>query len=715
MGASGSVDDYEVSYVWAKATGGRNTLQRSSVTLPSGNTITYSYDSRASLHDADASRVTQLADGGTALVTYRYNGLDTVVGTTLDEPDVMSKQFSTTSGDYPDLDRFNRVVTSKWTRDLATDINFYEVDLAYDRNSNITSATDDIHTGFDVLYTNDDLNRLVRAEEGTLSGGSISSRTRDQQWTLTQVGNWDVDQVDLNGDGDFVDTDELDDDRTHNDVNELTGRDIDDNGTDDYTLTYDEAGNLTDDGEDYDYEWDAFYRLRKIKDRSTSDLVAEYKYNGLGHRISIHEDTDDDGDVDASDKWFHHAYDERWRWVATFREDDTDPKEEFLHHAAGLDGRGTGSYIDLVILRDRDINSGWTSAADGTLEERVYYCQNWRADVSALVTDGGQMLEWVKYSAYGVPFGLPGGDADSDGDCDASDVSQVDTWVEQGPYDVRGDIDLDGDVDSTDSGTISSDYSGITLGRRVLSGSNVGNHQGAGGLRTDNWGQTYMDGSVSIRSPILGRQYARAAIVPCDANHESVNLYASHNPPTTAEGISLKCIASSTASGDVSPNGTYIFFGCDKEENGICRHRNCEFENCGIKFFNASSTKDPPIIDCPHGPCPGNPSETCIDYKALNRPPWLGGECWLWHGGCNITWSSSDPENVPPPGASEYRFDKTLVCSRWNDRVYTAKWTATSGNPDPGTGMPHKVSVEFTLTCKKCGQKKQKDGSNQKK
>ena len=151
VGASGSVDDYEVSYAWAKATGGRNTLKRSSMTLPSGNTIDFSYRSTAYLHDDDASRVTQLLDGGTALVTYNYNGLDTVVGTTLDEPDVMSKQYGSTSGSYPDLDRFNRVVTSKWTKDLATDKNFYEVDLAYDRNSNIESATDDIHDGFDVL------------------------------------------------------------------------------------------------------------------------------------------------------------------------------------------------------------------------------------------------------------------------------------------------------------------------------------------------------------------------------------------------------------------------------------------------------------------------------------------------------------------------------------------------------------------------------------
>jgi len=192
----------------------------------------------------------------------------------------------------------------------------------------------------------------------------------------------------------------------------------------------------------------------------------------------IHEDTNPDQDVDASDKWFHHAFDERWRWVATFGENDTSPKEEFLHHAAGLDGEGTGSYIDLVVYRDRDQNSGWTSAADGTMEERIYYCQNWRADVSALVTDTGQMKEWVKYSAYGVPFGLPGGDANSDGDCDASDVTQVDTWSESTTYDVRGDIDLDGDVDATDSSTISDDYSGITMGRGVLSDSGVANQRG---------------------------------------------------------------------------------------------------------------------------------------------------------------------------------------------------------------------------------------------
>ena len=47
-----------------------------------------------------------------------------------------------------------------------------------------------------------------------------------------------------------------------------------------------------------------------------------------------------------------------------------------------------------------------------------------------------------------------------------------------GPYDVRGDVDLDGDVDEDDSSVIAADYSGIVLGREVLSDSDVWNRRG---------------------------------------------------------------------------------------------------------------------------------------------------------------------------------------------------------------------------------------------
>ena len=113
----------------------------------------------------------------------------------------------------------------------------------------------------------------------------------------------------------------------------------------------------------------------------------------------------------------------------------------------GADGRGSSSYIDTVILRDKDANTDWDAASDGTLEERIYYMHNWRADVVALVGDTGKLqVEQVRYSSYGIPFGLPAGDANSDGRVTTADTDQIQTWIDASTYDVRGDMDLDGKV-----------------------------------------------------------------------------------------------------------------------------------------------------------------------------------------------------------------------------------------------------------------------------
>jgi len=299
-----------------------------------------------------------------------------------------------------------------------------------------------------VSYTNDNLGRLTDATEGTWGGSSISSETRKQTWTLDQVGNWDHAQLDLDGNNNYSDTGngEYDDARTHDIVNQLTGRNTDNTGGDEFTLTYDAVGNMTSDGADT-YIYDAFGRLVTVKDAS-SNTLADYTYNGLGFRKSYHEDENASGVADGSDPTYQLIYDERWRLIAVYRDDDDNPKELFAHHQAGLDGAGGSSYIDSVILRQRDHNSGWTSAADGTLEQRRYYCQNWRADVSAIVTSAGVMVEWDKFSAYGIPFGLPAGDTNSDGDCDSSDETAIHVWAVG--YDVRYDYDLDGDIDGDD-------------------------------------------------------------------------------------------------------------------------------------------------------------------------------------------------------------------------------------------------------------------------
>ncbi len=535
---TGGGNDYEVSYTYAKATSGRNTVRRTGMTTPDGTSLTYTYLGTSGRLENDASRVSQVKVGTTVVAAYDYNGVGQVVGTDYPEPDVMWMQYGSTSGSYPDLDRFNRVTSSRWTRDLATDKDFYDLDITYDRNSNIELVEDNVHAGFDVDYAMDNLDRLRKAEEGTWSG--TMSPIRRQVWEdaqgnlkLDQAGSWDHVRLALNVnvDSDFTDAGEYDDNRSHSAANELTARDTDDStGTtsNNYTLTYDAVGNLTDDGEHYKYEYDAFGRLRRVKTRdATPRLVAEYTYSGLGYRIGWHYDTEPDNDVDANDPWYAFAYDERWRIVATFRTSDTSPKEQLVYHNAGGDGRGTSSYIDAVILRDKDANTAWTSTSDGTLEERRYYCQNWRADVVALVTSSGQQVEQHRYSPYGIPFGLPAGDVNSDGSVATADTTQIQTWIDASAYDARGDLDLDGDVDATDKTTATNNI-GNTLGWGALSLPGVGNRKGYAGYELD-CGLTGGYRIYHIRHRVLNADLGRWATRPVSVAAPNVNSY-SYDP-----------------------------------------------------------------------------------------------------------------------------------------------------------------------------------------
>jgi hypothetical protein len=96
---------------------------------------------------------------------YAYNGVGQVVGTDYLDPSVEQVRYGGASGSYPDLDRFDRVVSDRWTAYGGTPTDFYDVDLTWDRNSNITLAEDNVHAGFDVEYTIDGIDRLTQAEE----------------------------------------------------------------------------------------------------------------------------------------------------------------------------------------------------------------------------------------------------------------------------------------------------------------------------------------------------------------------------------------------------------------------------------------------------------------------------------------------------------------------------------------------------------------------
>jgi RHS repeat-associated protein len=163
--------------------------------------------------------------------------------------------------------------------------------------------------------------------------------------------------------------------------------------------------------------------------------------------------------VDSTDKWEWTIYDPRWRRVATYMvaggttiagSADADPKERYVHHAAGRSGGG--SYLDSVILRDRDQTNGNNGVADGTLEQRLYYGQNWRADTVVLMSSTGRILERLTYSAYGVATRHPVADFNRDGFTDFfDDLAYDDCFTGSGcPAGQTADLNLDGVADMFD-------------------------------------------------------------------------------------------------------------------------------------------------------------------------------------------------------------------------------------------------------------------------
>jgi len=153
---------------------------------------------------------------------------------------------------------------------------------------------------------------------------------------------------------------------------------------------------------------------------------------------------------------------------------------------AGCRGRRRAAHIDSVMLRDRDYSTAWTAAADSTLEERMWYGQNWRADVALVMNSYGRPLEKVKYSAYGVAMEMTNLDYNADGVIDPDDGADF----IGAPYD----WDLDGDVDNADrSGfaTDSSTYAGVVPSRGQVSLASIGNRKGYAGYEFDGLVERY--------------------------------------------------------------------------------------------------------------------------------------------------------------------------------------------------------------------------------
>jgi hypothetical protein len=194
-----------------------------------------------------------------------------------------------------------------------------------------------------------------------------------------------------------------------------------------------------------------------------------------------------DGIVDAHDPLFYIASDLSGRRIATFQDTDQYPKETFLWHPAGISGP---TFQGGLIARDRNDDlidpTLWATEAGGSSrDERVYACSDFRGNVVALVASSiqlasnaypGGLVEQYRYSATGVPFGIPLGNAEATGSVQTSDLYTV-INDEFGTYTVRSDFDLDGADGTSDLFTVL-DQLGVTTGRGGFSASAVMNRVG---------------------------------------------------------------------------------------------------------------------------------------------------------------------------------------------------------------------------------------------
>jgi RHS repeat-associated protein len=212
-------------------------------------------------------------------------------------------------------------------------------------------------------------------------------------------------------------------------------------------------------------------------------------------------------------------------------------------------GRGGSSYIDSVVLRDRDMNGGggWTGASDGTLEARHYYAQNWRADVSAIFDNAGDVVEWHKYSAYGIPFLLTPGDHDKNGDVDKDDSDAFNADYTAG--NLRADLNKDGVLTTADQTIFNNSYAAAVKGGRwKLSSEDVGNRKGYAGYEHEGFGN-------DLAAPELAHVRHRVL-------HFGLGRWTKRDPLGYVDGMSLVQYAGGFPVVATDPDGRLIVQVC---------------------------------------------------------------------------------------------------------------------------------------------------------
>lgn len=360
----------------------------------------------------------------------------------------------------------------EWTSPAVAETRLIDLAYSYDKDSNPLTR-DDARWGIerDEQYQHDGLGRLMQADRGEFNGGFTYGGELGQRWALDHLGNWAAFKTNaaLNtNEPDFDDTEDVQEERSFNFVNELT-QIVETTGASSGTFdfTYDDNGNQTGrevnpdfSGNDdlWIYTYDAWNRLVKVQvdpegpgQGASAITRAMYTYYGLHQRATREADADYLGGVDQRNIYY---YDADWRLLEERVDDDWIPSGDFVPERL-IQRVWCPHYIDSLIYAHVDEPSG-SDPPDGdyndassfyTLTDRLY-------SVLALVDITGGVIERVRYTSYGAPQVEHLADLDGDGEVTATDKAYIDSFTASFPITV-GDPSFDPEADANQDGVVS--------------------------------------------------------------------------------------------------------------------------------------------------------------------------------------------------------------------------------------------------------------------
>lgn len=403
---TGAVVSTDPSVQYGYADGTDNNASLTSTTYPSGRVVTRKYGASGSI-DAGLLRVSGAQDSetsGSALLAYSYLGQGTLMRKTFVPLAAGLDLWGGTGGTYAGLDLFNRVIDQNWTNGTVSTSRYQ---YGYDRNSSRLWRADLVAQAagknFDELYAYDGLDRLTDMQRGLLNSTKTAMQSGtesfEQQWGLDPLGNWSSFKEDNNGIGSF----DLVQARSNNKVNEITGI-TESTGPSWVTPSYDPSGNTiifpqgVDPTQEYQAVYDAWNRLVKVTKNGGATKVAGYAYDARNYRIRRRQYNESGNFTLLLDDYWSN----RWQLLETRTTDDpndvgTEVQGQYVW------GQSDRSYVDELVLRDRDVNGS------GTLDERMYVNQDAIFSVTAIMNTSGVVKERYAYAPYGMPQFYTGG------------------------------------------------------------------------------------------------------------------------------------------------------------------------------------------------------------------------------------------------------------------------------------------------------------------